>query len=119
MPNGLEPVFISVRSTVIRKETLGTFEVMAVTLQSGFLQAIGDCLAVNNAEGSIRSSLAAPGQIADPGADFVQHGSLLEPAPGGDQSDGGDSMLARFLRCFQDRRRLDKPIPGRVGLIGR
>ena len=112
-----EAIFVGVSRAVIRKETLRTFQVVAVTFQSRLLQTIGHGLALDDSERRIGPNFAAFGQFFDALADLVQHGSLFQTFPGRNQSKRGDAILARLFRGFQDRFRIDKPVLRRASLI--
>ena len=66
---------------MIGEKSPRTFEVMAITLQSCLLQAVGHSLTLNDAQRGIRPSFAAPGQIASTPANLAP-GLLIQISVG-------------------------------------
>src|SRR5690606_7375371 len=71
-------IIVAVSRARLRKEAPRRFKVVAVAFQSGFLQAVGDALALDNAERRVGAHLARRFHLADAIANLVQHGSFVE-----------------------------------------
>ena len=102
---------------VLRKKAARAFEVVAVTFESGFLQAVGDFLFFDDAERGVGARLAAGLQFADAVADFVEHRAFVQTFPRGDEADGGDGVFIRFIGGFVHRFGIDETVFRRAGLI--
>ncbi len=117
--DGFEPVVERVRGAGLRKKAARAFEVVTVTFESGFLQAVRDFLFLDDAERSVGARLAAGLQFADAVADFIEHRAFVQSFPRGDEADGGDGIFIRLVSGFVHRFGFDETVFRRTGLVMR
>src|ERR1019366_5783735 len=115
--DGFQPVVERVRGAGLRKKAARAFEVVAVTFEAGFLQAVRDFLFLDDAERGVGARLAAGFQFADAVADFIEYRAFIQPFPRGDKANGGDRIFIRFFSGFAHRFGFDESIFRRAGLI--
>ena len=115
--DGFEAVVVGVGGAGLREKPARTFEIVAVALDPGFLEPVGDLLAFDDAERDIGTGLAAGLQFADAVANFVEHRPFVQPFPRGDEADGGDAIFIRFLGGFLDGFGIHETVFGRAGLV--
>ena len=117
--DGFEPVVERVRGAGLRKKAARAFEVVAVTFESGFLQAVGDFLFLDDAERGVGARLAASFQFTYAVAHFIKYRAFVETFPRGDEADGGDGIFIRLVRRFSHGFGINEAIFRRAGLVMR
>ena len=115
--DGFEAIVEGVRGARLREEAAGAFEVVAVALEAGGLEAVGDFLSLDEAERGVGAGLAAGLHLADAVADLVEHRAFVQPAPRGDEADGGHLILLRLGEGVLHRLGVHEAILRRAGLV--
>ena len=89
---------------MLREKAFGTFKVVALALEAGLLQSVGDFLIFDEAQGSVRPCLALLLHFSNTVTNLIEHRPFLQSAPCSHKTHSGDAIAIGFLARFGHRR---------------
>jgi hypothetical protein len=114
---GLDAILERMAGAVFGEEASGTLQVVPVALDAGFAEPAGDRGLFDDAERDVDPDLSLGLEFADAVADLLEHGSLVEALPGGDEAEGGHLVAAGFGGGLHGGFGIDEPVAGGFRLV--